>query len=236
MIDYEIYTRELSEFKHRFQLSEFDQYNSNFERLFMKLYTFNYFCNRIEVSEVFSNDYFRHVKTCIFEAFLLLGDGYCKGCNLVMRSALENYNKFFLEALKESVVSDRSYSKNHNKLFGLTNISKNPEYVVALQKLINKRESYYSTFSAISHSLDINLDSLASFFADFKEDNSEFLEKTIDDYNTIIDNIILNNIIICNDSLLNWEYKDLFKFLNFWKDNRKAEKYIKKIKNNSYRF
>lgn len=236
MIDFNIYSRELKEFKKLFVLKEFDRYRLRFERIFMKLYAFNYFSNRIEVSESFDNDYFKHVKTCIFEAFLLLADGYCKGCNLVMRSALENYNKFLLEAFNETIVSDRSYSLNHVKLFKYVEKSSNPEYISHSIKLINKRETYYSSFSAISHSLGANLNGLITYFADFTNDKSELMNKTLDDYNTIIDNIILNNIIICSASLKEWDSKDLFKFLNFWKDKKRAEKYVEKIKNNSYHY
>lgn len=74
-----------------------NKFSKKIKDIFNKIYAINYLSKRIEVRNNFKNDYYDVCFSCLLEAFSLIIKNYPRAASLVLRSCIENYQKFIIE-------------------------------------------------------------------------------------------------------------------------------------------
>lgn len=195
-----------------------NKFSKKIKDIFNKIYAINYLSKRIEVRNNFKNDYYDVCFSCLLEAFSLIIKNYPRGASLVLRSCIENYQKFIIEyhninkLFNIYSIDDRSYSANKATLDKVIKFSYKDKLQEKGLSLNTKLQEKYSRLSGLSHSLvPESRNNTLKYFSDLSILNVEMVNKVLEELSEISTHIFIFQTIICKDSLKLWDRNELSK-------------------------
>lgn len=219
-------------FKQKYNIIQENQDKTELFFLFKSVYAVNYLSSRIEVRQVFNNDFYKVTLSCIKESFMLYKDNYIRASSLVLRSAIENYIKFLLK-LNQLPINNRIYAENYNlyKSFLSSSLDDKVNTKKSLLNLNDKLLSFYKRLSGLSHSLT---QESKEFTVNFLEEIQNVTVKSQCDFLDIFAkflNIVQQfDLFICTFSLKNWTTEHLNDLLKLTMGNKRKDRFFNLIK------
>lgn len=217
-----------------------NEFPKEIQKIFMKIYAINYLSNRIEVRDNFKSDYYDVCFSCLLEAFSLMIKNYPRGSLLVLRSCIENYEKFIIEYHNTNIssnvynIDDRSFSANKGTLDKVINDNYKNAVKEKGLSLNTKLQIKYNSLSGLSHSLvPESRNNTLKYFSDLLTLNENMVKDVLNELSEISKYIFIFQTIICKESLKFWDSNELYKLfrLVIGKD-RPTQKYISILKEN----
>ena len=207
-------------------------YQKEIEKIFCGIYIINYISNRIEFRNLFNSDYFEVSFSCLMESFSLILNNYPRGASLVLRSSLENFIKFIIQAANNDFkINDRSYTANKTTLDEIIKTQYSEELRDQSISLNSKMEGIYSSLSGLSHSLTPeSKNNTMDYFSDLNIVNKEYICIVLEKTSEVITQMFSFCIIICQPSLKIWDSWDLQKIFRMVFGKSKTQTFLKMLK------
>lgn len=208
-------------------------YKQNIEEIFCGIYMINYVSNRIEFKKRFSSDYFNISFSCLIESFSLILNNYPRGASLVLRSSLENFIKFIIQANNKTnfKIDDKIYTNNKATLDRIIEAQDIEPLKKQYFRANSKMQKEYDNLSGISHSLTLESKSnTVDYFSDLSIVNKNSMILVLQKIKNIINQMFVFCIMIGQPSFKIWDSFDLEKIFRMVFGKKKTRTFLKLIK------